>query len=92
MSVKMSGHIPFAWQEEMRSRINSRHCYLRIAKQSMQCNRISDVHTFCQLAEREQIRIDEFAQWYDIEQLKPQHQPTTTRKKNRNGISHRTII
>lgn len=55
------------WREDIQRKIHTRHYYLRQARIALMRNEISDMHKYCRRAEQEQIHIDEYAKWHNIE-------------------------
>lgn len=56
-------------RQEIKKYIADRHYYLKQARQSIRLKQISEMHTFCKLAETAQEHLDLFAKWYGIQNI-----------------------
>lgn len=61
--------LSITWRDEVKKGVSNRHFYLRLARQFGKMNQIGDMHTYSQLAEREQIRLDEITSICGMEVL-----------------------
>jgi hypothetical protein len=56
-------------QEQIKKHIADRHYYLKQARQSIKLKQISEMHSFCEMAEIEQARLDMLTRWHGAQYI-----------------------